>query len=45
MVDDEEMTSALKDISGCSSLIMFRDLLCIEMLLYLICLADREIPE
>lgn len=42
MIDDEELISAPKDISGCSNLIMFRDLLCIEVLLYLIWLVRHH---
>lgn len=38
MVGDEKMIGAPKDISGCSNLIMLRDLLCIEVLLFLISL-------
>lgn len=42
MVDDDEMVSAPKDISRCSYLITFRDLLCIEVLLYLIWLVRHH---
>lgn len=42
MVDDEEIIPAPKDISGCSNLITFRDLLCIEVLLYLIWLVRHH---
>lgn len=42
MVDDEEMISAPKDISGCSNLTTFRDFLCIEVLLYLIWLVRHH---
>lgn len=42
MADGEERISDSKDISGCSNLIMFGDLLCIKVLLYLIWLVRHH---